>query len=185
MSAQTKRLGLFATALAIGSISLVACAANPITPANSNSNVAFITPDTAQFTPTPQFPVFTIGAWPSNPSPSTVDTITIYIICRVQDPTMKTPSLPPPKPVTVRVSIGPPINTGLQGTTDADGMAALAFSVNDSNAGQPVDVYVTANWNGQLYTARTYFTPSPGALPTATPQPTVVTGGSPTATATP
>lgn len=185
MRAQAKRLGLFAMALAIAAISLVACAVNPITPANNNSSVTFTTPDAAQFTPTPTFPGFTIGAWTSNPSPNTVDTITIYVVCRVQDPTMKTPSQPPPTPVTVQVSFGPPINTGLRGTTDADGMVALTYSLNDPNAGQPVDVYVTANWNGQLYTARTYFTPAPGAVPTATPKPTVVTGGTPTATSTP
>lgn len=179
---RSKRLGVVATGLAMLAIALAACAGSPISPSsNSPNNITFITPDASQYTATPIYPAFTIGAWVSNYSPNTVDTITIYAILRVQDPTMRTPAQPPPSQ-SVHVVIGPPVNTNLSGTSDADGIAAIPFNLNDSSVGQPVDIYVTTNWKGQLYTARTFFTPSPSTPPTATPQPTQGSGGTPTAT---
>jgi len=175
-----KRLGVIATALGLMALALAACAGNPInTPSSAPNDITFTTPDVSQYTPTPQYPPFTIGAWVSNYSPNTNDTITIYAILRVQDLTMRTPAQPPP-PQSVHVVIGPPVNTNLSGTTDQDGIVAIVFNVNDQTVGQPVDVYVTTSWKGQLYTARTFFTPSPSAAPTATPISTIVPGGTAT-----
>ncbi|HEY7833607.1 MAG TPA: hypothetical protein VIG30_08570 [Ktedonobacterales bacterium] len=186
MPARAGRLGLIATALAMGAIALVACTVSPASSPNGSSNVAnFITPDTAQFTPTPQFPPFTIGAQVIPFSPNPTGTITIYVWCRVQDVTMQTPAQPPPAGLQVRVAIGPPVNTNLTGNTDAQGLVAIPYVLNDQNVGQPVDVYVTATWKNVLYTARAFFTTGPTTPPTPTPLPTVNPAASPTVTATP
>lgn len=186
MPARAKRLGICVMALAILTFSLAACAINPISnPGGAANDITFVTPDAAQYTPTPKYPAFTIGAWVSDYSPSTTETITIYAILRVQDPAMQAPAQPPP-PQGVRVVIGPPVNANLQGTSGQDGIVAVPYNLNDSTVGQPVDIYVTASWKGQLYTARTFFTPAPSTPPTPTPQPTQSGGqSSPTPTATP
>lgn len=163
-------------ALTILSLALVACSAgvvpNPV--ANSGSlNYTFTTPNPAQYTATPTFPPFTIGAWPSNYSPNVNDNITIYVIVRVQDKTMQTPPKPPSTPVTVSVELSGPINASLSGTTSADGIAAVPYVVNDPYVGQPVLVTVTANYQGQTYVATTFFTAGPGTPPTPTGNATV------------
>lgn len=186
MPTRAGRLGVIATALAVGAIALVACTVSPSGSSNGSSNIAnFVTPDTSQFTPTPQFPPFTVGAQVYPLSPNPTGTITIYVWCRVQDVTMQTPAQPPPAGLQVRVAIGPPVNVNLTGSTDADGMVALPYTLNDPTVGTPVDVYVTVSWKGTLYTARAFFTTGPTTPPTPTPSPTVQAGDTPTPTATP
>jgi hypothetical protein len=179
------RTAVLAAALTILCVALVACSAaavpNPIVN-NASSDNSFVTPNPAQFTATPTFPTFTIGAWPSEYSPNENDTITIYAICRVQDPTMQAPSTPPPVPVTVTAQLSGPISATISGQTGTDGIAAIQYVLNDPFAGQPVLVTVTASYKGQTYVATTFFT----ASVTSPPTPTATTPGSkPTATPTP
>jgi hypothetical protein len=178
------RGAVLGAALTILSVALVACSAaavpNPIS--NNTANYTFTTPNPAAFTPTPTFPPFTIGAWPSNYSPNVNDTITIYVILRVQDRTMQTAPAPPPTPVGVTVQLSGPINDSLSGTTGTDGIAAIQYVVNDPYAGQPVTVTATANYSGQTYVATTFFTAGASTAPT----PTGGAGkGTPTVTPTP
>jgi hypothetical protein len=169
VSIHAKRLALLGTAMAILSVSLVACAANVASPINNApSDFTFSTPDTSQYTATPGFPVFTIGAWPSIYSPNVNDSITIYVICRVQDPTMQTPPTPPNPGVNVNVVLAGPINDSLHGTTDPQGIAAIPYTVNDPYVGQPVDITVSTVYKGQTYWARTFFTSGVSTTPTAT-----------------
>jgi hypothetical protein len=180
---QAKRMALLVSALAIMAVSLAACSGavgNPI--GNVPSDINFITPDAAQYTATPTFPPFTIGAWPSNPSPNVNDNITIYVICRVQDPAMLNPPMPPSNPVNVTVILDGPIHDTLHGTTDADGMAAIPYVVNDPYVGQPVDITVTATYQNRSYIARTFFTSGVSTPPTATPKPGTTPATTPTST---
>jgi hypothetical protein len=179
------RTAILGAALTILCVALVACSASALpSPVSNNASGinSFVTPNPAQYTPTPKFPTFTVGAWPSEYSPNINDTITIYAICRVQDPTMQTPSVPPPTPVQVTAQLSGPISASVAGTTGTDGIAAMQYVVNDPYAGQPVLVTVTANYQGHIYVATTFFTPSPGTPPTPTG---TVPGGTPTVSPTP
>jgi hypothetical protein len=170
MRNQARRFALLVTAMTILATSLVACSAGGGNQSsNFPSDITFTTPDTSQYTPTPQFPPFTIGAWVSNYSPNITDNITIYVICRVQDASMQTPSRPPSQPLAVTVILSGPINDTLSGTTGSDGIAAIPYTVNDPYVGQPVDITAKAVWNGTAYYARTFFTSAPWTPPTATP----------------
>ena len=189
MRGNTRRLGLLLASLFLIAVAVVACAApQPPTPNTSNSGEnganVFRTPNESLNTATPTFPGFTMGAWPSQYSPGNNDTITIYVICRIQDPTMQSP----PKPaagVTVTVTFlradGQNVNIPSQAEqTGSDGIAAFSVQVNDPASGIPVQVSATAGYNGVGYTAQTFFTPNPlAATPTATGQ------ASPSATAGP
>ncbi len=175
---QARRLGLLFTSLFLIGIAVVACAA-PAAPATSsssnngnNANNVFHTPDPNQQSPTPTFPGFTVGAWPSNYSPGNNDNITIYVICRIQDPTMQTPPKPAPG-LHVIVSFTPAGNAAfnqspLTGTTGSDGIAAVPLQLSDPTSGVPIIVQVSVTYQGVTYTAETFFTPNPQAKPTPT-----------------
>ena len=186
--APARRFALLVSVVFLLAVTLVACSAPAasVTPSNVNTNGGvnqFRTP--VPPTPPPTFPPFTMGAWPSNYSPGNNDTITIYVLCRIQDTTMQNPPQPAPN-VAVHVTF----DTGQsgQGTTDASGLAAVQFTINDPSSGLPVNVTISANFGGQPYTAQTFFTPSPLAQPTATANPNATPttpGGTPSTTATP
>jgi hypothetical protein len=167
MPVQAKRFALLVFALGIIAVSLVACQ----TPSSANSGgsntILIPTPNTSTLTPTPKFPGFTVGAWPSNFSPNLNDTITIYVVCRIQDPSMQGPSHPPPAGVQVNVSVRSPINQDFTARTGADGYATVTFSYNDPNPGQPVIVDVTTSYPGSP-PAQTFFTPGVNTAPTPT-----------------
>lgn len=168
MSVQARRFSLLIIALGIIATSLVACQ-TPSSATSGGSNAILIpTQNAASVTPTPKFPQFTIGAWPSDFSPDLNGTITIYIVCRVQDQSMKGPSQPPPAGQTVTVNIGPPISGQYTKQTTADGYAVVTFAYNDPNPGQPVIVSVSTVWNNVNYKAQTFFTPGPTVRPTPT-----------------
>jgi hypothetical protein len=159
--------------------SLVACSAAGAVPSNNGPNdIVFTTPDTSKYTPTPQFPPFTVGAWVSNFSPNINDNITIYVICRVQDASMQTPSRPPSSTVNVNVILTGPINDSLNGKTGPDGIAAIPYAVNDPYVGQPVTITANVVWQGHTYSAQSFFTSAPWTAATATPS----SGKPPTAT---
>jgi hypothetical protein len=181
MPVQAKRLALLMIALGIIAVSLVACQA-PSSASSGGSNTILIpTPNTSNLTPTPKFPGFTVGAWPSNFSPNLNDTVTIYVVCRIQDQSKQGPSHPPPAGVQVNVSVGGPINQNFTARTGADGYATVTFNFNDPNPGQPVVVDVTTNYPGSP-AAQTFFTPGVNTAPTPTTAPDT---GTPTVSAGP
>jgi hypothetical protein len=192
MRLNARRFGLLFAAGLVLSLAVVACATPQATTpslsnnssSNSSSNNVFHTPNPSLNSPTPTFPGFTVGAWPSNYSPNNNDTLTIYVICRIQDPTMQQP----PKPaqgVTVVVNFNPagPAAVNLapvSGVTGSDGIAAFTFQLNDPTSGVPIVVQASATFQGATYTAQTFFTPNPEAKPSPTAGPgsgTPGTGG--------
>lgn len=171
MAQQVRRFAIMLMALSMLSVALVACQATAITPPGSGggpgSTLTFSTSAANAVSPTPTFPLFTIGAWPSNYSPGNPDTITIYVICRVQDPTMQSPAVPPNPGVSVTIFVGGAINQTLTATTGADGIATAQLAFSDPDPGVPVVVQVSASYRNQTYKNQTFFTP--GATFTATP----------------
>lgn len=168
MSAHVKRFALLMGALAVVAVALVACqtpSTNVQSPGQNGVNV-FHTPTPPA--PTPTFPPFTIGAWPSNFSPNDGQTITIYVLCRVQDQSMNGPASPPAPGVSVNISVS---GSGGNAVTGPDGLATYSVQVN-SPAGQPVVVTVSATYQGKTYQNTTFYTPSPANAPkpTATPK---------------
>jgi len=181
MATHSRRWALLLLALATLLVALVACEApNNAPPASSGNTGAIIisTPAGASSSPTPVFPPFTIGAWPSDTTPDSSATITIYVICQMQDPSMTTPSKPAIG-VKVRVSILDPINQTFTKTTGKDGIATVNVNFKDSHPGQPVTVNVSTTWKGVNYTRQIYFTPAPQAKPSPSP------GGTPNPVGTP
>jgi hypothetical protein len=172
VSTQARRIGLLAMALTFMAMLLVACTGNPVavTPNSGGGGLNFQTPDTAQNTATPTFPPFTVGVWVSNYSPNVNDTITIYVITRVQDITnMTNPPHPPAPGLQVNIILEGPINGSLTGQTGVDGIAAISYPVNDPYVGQPVTIIAHVQYGGKPYSAQSFFTSSPGTAPTATP----------------
>lgn len=167
MSVHAKRFALLIIAFGVIAVSLVACQ-TPNVGTDSSNTILIPTPNSANVTPTPKFPVFTIGAWPSNFAPQLNDTVTIYVVCRVQDPSMQGPSHPPPS-LTVIINVGAPINQQFSVRTGADGYATKAFSFNDPTPGQPVIVGISTVYSGTPYNAQTFFTPGPNSQPSPTP----------------
>jgi hypothetical protein len=174
MTEHTKRLALMGLALAALAVALAGCqspSSQLALPAGNGGGVStFHTPVQNLGTPTPTFPAFTMGAWPSNYSPANNDTITIYVLCRVQDPTK-----PPAQSLSITLVLNGPISGTYTGNTDADGMAAIPVTINDPYSGQPVTVVASTTYQGQSYTAATFFTPAPTAIPS--PSPGTVTPG--------
>jgi hypothetical protein len=175
---RVKRVAVGLVALCGLAVALVGCQSAPIpgvVNGGGSSTIQIVTPNPGQLSPTPTFPPFTIGAWPSNYSPNNQDTITIYVICRVQPADMQGPSKVA-SGLQVSVDVGPPVNNHFSGTTDNDGMAAIQVPINDPKSGTPVTVTVNANYNNQTFTATTFFTPSPMANGTPTPTVTATPG---------
>ncbi|HEV8194274.1 MAG TPA: hypothetical protein VGP82_22720 [Ktedonobacterales bacterium] len=170
MAIHQRRWALLLLALATLLVSLVACQApgGSSTPPGNTGAIIISTPVGDSASATPVFPPFTIGAWPSDTTPNVSDTITIYVICQMQDPSMNTPSKPAIG-LKVRVSILDPINQSFTKTTGADGIAAVKLSFKDSRPGTPVTVNVSTNWKGVNYTRQIYFTPAPQAKPSPSP----------------
>lgn len=190
MGLRLRRFAIMVVALSVMSVALVACQTSTITGSSGGSgvgkNFTLITPPPGgSGSPTPTFPPFTIGAWPSSYSPSNPDTITIYAICRVQDPSMQNPPSPPSQGVSVTFLIGAPINQSATATTGSDGIATTQVAFSDSNPGTPVIVTVTAQYNGGSYTNETFFTPGALFTPTPTAGPNTTPGAGATPSATP
>ncbi len=188
MSPRARRYGVFFCALCVFAFALVGCQAPGLTgggTTNQSGGILISTPDTTHLTPTPQFPPFTIGAWPSNYSPNSNDTITLYVLCRVQNQAMTGPSTPPPSALQIDVNVGSPVNQHYSGSTDRNGLAAIPITINDPAAGQPVTVSVSTNYGGQTYSADTFFTPAPAAQPSPSPTAPAAPGTTPPASGTP
>lgn len=175
MGLQARRFAILAVALSVISVALVACQAPAVSGTSggttSSNGFIFTTPGANPGSPTPAFPAFTIGAWPSNYSPNNPDTITIYVICRTQDPSMKTPAQPPNPPAQVTILIGAPINQTATVTTGPDGIATTQVAFSDPKPGVPVIVTVTSNYGNIQYSNQTFFTPGANVPPTPTAGP--------------
>jgi hypothetical protein len=187
MRTQARRLALVAAALLALSALLAACAtpsAPTIAPQSGGQINVFRTPNPANASPTPTFPPFTVGAWPSDYSPPNNAHLTIYVLCRIQPPD---PSQPPKVApgIPVEVDFGPPVNQSKTATTGGDGLAPVPFDLNDPQSGTPVTVTITATYNGDQYKAETFFTPNPTAMPTPTPKPGSTPTGTPSASPSP
>lgn len=168
MSVHARRFALLLIAFGTIAVSLVACQTPSSANSGSGNTVLIPTVNTSNLTPTPKFPPFTIGTWPSNFSPELNDTITIYIVCRVQDDTMQGPSHPPPAGLIINVNVGNPVGGTYSTRTGADGYAVQVINFNDPTPGQPVIVSVSTTYNNVTYHAETFFTPGPTAAPTPT-----------------
>jgi hypothetical protein len=183
---RARRFVTLLAAFAFLSVTLVACQVTGTNSGNNNASgsggYTFTTPNAASQSPTPKFPTFTIGAWPSNYSPQPLDNITIYVLCRVQPTNMSGPATAPNGPLTITVQVEAPINQVYHGTTDANGLAAIPVSFSDSKPGTPVQVIVSTQWNGQPYSNSTFFTPGATLKPSPTPTGSVTPGASPSAT---
>ncbi|HUY78336.1 MAG TPA: hypothetical protein VMV29_16305 [Ktedonobacterales bacterium] len=185
MVIQAKQFALLVVAMCVIAVALVGCQVSGAAGGSGTGSTYVIsTPNTASNSPTPTFPPFTVGAWPSNYSPNNNDNITIYVICRVQNQSMTGPAQPPSSSLSVRVVIGSPVNQNYSGATDADGLAAIPITFNDPSAGQPVTVDAYVTYSGVTYHAATFFTPSPNA-PTPTAGPKGTPGATPGVTPTP
>ena len=183
VSVHARRFALLLVALSTLSVTLVACQLSSPSGGSgtdTGSTLTFQTPNASKLSPTPTFPPHTCGAWVSNFSPQALDNITIYVVCRVQNPAMTGPATAPTAPLTLTAQVGSPLNMTVSGKTDANGMAAIPLSFSDPNPGTPVVVTIfSGNW---AQPCQTFFTP--GATYTPTPKPTATggPGGTPTAT---
>lgn len=186
MGHQARRFIIMVAALSVLSVALVACQATAVTGGGATGGAGSFTLTTpGAGSPTPTFPPFTIGAWPSNYSPGNPDTITIYVICRVQDKTMMTAPQPPNPGVAVTILVGAPINQSATVTTGTDGIAATQVAFSDPTPGTPVIVQVTAQYNNVSYTNQTFFTPGATFTPTPSAAPNTTPGTTPGTTPTP
>ena len=175
MTLRMKRFALLLVAVAVLAVAFAACSA-PATPAGAlpgagSGNVnGFHTPNPTDGSPTPAFSPFTIGAWPSNYSPGASDTVTIYVVARIQDQTMLTPPRPAPG-LTIDFIAGDPVRQSGSGQTGPDGIATWTLTFKDQPPGIPVTVSINTSYNQQQYHAETFFTPGVNIAPTPTPPP--------------
>ena len=171
-----RRFAILMVAMSTLSVTLVACQVTGATPgagSDTTSGFTFSTPNPKNLSPTPTFPPHTCGAWPSNYTPQALDNITIYVVCRAQDPPMTHPAQPPSAPVTLTVQVSAPINKQLTATTDSNGTAAIPLSFTDPSPGTPVQVTIySSNWAAPcqtFFTPGATYTPTPKASPSVTP----------------
>jgi len=166
--------------LCVLAIALVACDSSPVPGASNGNGVVpgFKTPNPGLFTPTPTFPPFTVGAWPSNYSPQKNDTVTIYVLCRVQIASMDKPSTPPSSALSVHLNV-PDLSKQADGNTDAEGLAAIPITYVGAATGKPVRVYISVTYKNKVYTAETLFTPDVAHPPTPTVSPSPSASPSP------
>ena len=185
MRTHTRQLGLFGTLLFLTAVVLAACAAPsvPVNTTTGNGGNGFRTPNPNAASPTPTFPPYTVGAWPSNYSPANNETMTIYVLCKQQPTNQNGPGVPVVN-TPVDIYIGAPVNRdiGNKPVTDSTGLAAATFDLNDPSSGTPVVVDVTVTMGGKVYHAETFFTPNPTQAPTPTAGPSTTPTGTGTAT---
>ena len=192
MRTHGRRFGLLGTLLFLLAVILAACAAPTVagtTTTGSGINV-FRTPNPNDVSPTPTFPPFTVGAWPSNYSPANNEHMTIYVLCKQQPTNQAGPATPVPLNTPVDIYIGAPVNRdiddghGHKPVTDSTGLATGQFDLNDPQSGLPVTVSVTVTLGNKSYHAETFFTPNPTQAPTPTPGPSTTPTGTVTVTPT-
>jgi hypothetical protein len=191
----TRRWALLLVALSFLAVALAACGLPGDYPL-STMNAALVSTPIGGSSPTPAFSPFTIGAWPSNSMPEVGESVTIYVICQLQDPTMASSSKPAAGQ-TVYVRLLDPVNRTFKGATDGGGIAKVRIAYSHARAQTPITIIVTTSWKGKTYQSGTSFTPTSPTSPTGpsedgTPQPgatppsaTATPGSQPEPTATP
>jgi hypothetical protein len=199
METPARRWALILPALAILMVSLSACQlAGPnafLGSSKSAPSLVMSTPTAGSAAATPTGALFTIGAWPSNSMPRRNERIMIYIVCRVQDPTMNGPGMPAAG-IKVQVRVLDPLNRSYSGTTNSGGMARVPIAFHNARIGLPITVDVAAIWHHVTYQSQTSFTPAPGGRPShlssggtpghgKTPTPAPTAGPRPKPTVTP
>jgi hypothetical protein len=189
-----RRWALLLVALALLAVALVACGLPNANSSLPSAGAAMMSTPVGAAAATPSFSPFTIGAWPSNSMPGEGESVTIYVICRVQDPTMVGPSAPAVGQ-TVYVRLLDPVNRTFKGTTGSDGIARVPVTYGHARANVPILAEALSGWKGTMYQSQTSFTPTsataspadgtptPGETPSATAIATPAE--SPSATATP
>lgn len=159
----------FLLLLAVLAVLLAACSASLVNdPGQGQGTIALHTPS---LSPTPTTPPYTIGAFASNPSPGTSDTVTIYVIFHFGGK--------PQGQAGVSLFFHSYQGSGIDQLnsqagvrqTANDGWAAFTLTYTNLPNQSPVLVDVTVQYNGQSYQQHTaaFFTPVQGA---ATPSPT-------------
>ena len=178
-----RRWALLLVACAMLAVALVACGLPNASSSLPSAGAAIMSTPVGGASATPSFSPFTIGAWPSNSMPGKGESVTIYVICRIQDPTMVGPSAPAVGQ-TVYVRLLDPVNRTFKGTTDSDGIARVPVTFSHARANAPILAEALSRWKGTMYQSQTSFTPT-SASSTADDTPTPGETPSATATATP
>jgi hypothetical protein len=162
----------FLLSLAVLAVLLAACSASLVNdPGQGQGTIALHTPS---LSPTPTAPPYTIGAYASNPSPRTSDTVTIYVIFHL----LQNGSSKPVGGASVSLYCHTyggngidQLNSQAGGKQTAnDGWAAFTLTYTNLPSQSPVLVDVTVQANGQTYTQKgaAFFTPLQGSV---TPSP--------------
>jgi hypothetical protein len=128
------------------------------------SGVIIAPPVAQSTTPTPATPVYQIGTWVSNNTPSSGGTVTVYV--RVVQGMQGAPGIP------VTVSVQSPGSSKNYGPTrtDSTGIAKFTVRYGSASGSDPVFVTATANVSGQTLSAQTTFVPVSGSTqPSGTP----------------
>jgi len=173
-------------ALALLAVCLVACQA-PGSAADqgkkTSGNLVLSTAVGGSPSATPTLPPLFISVWTSTMAPGTSDSLTIYVLCMVQDPALGE-LVGPAVGLPVRLRLSSPINQSYTATTSRDGLAQVRVSFTGVHPGQPVIVEVAATWHGATYRGQTVFMPGAGGAPSPTPSPasTPTPASSPTET---
>lgn len=162
--------------------SLVACEMNT---GRSNIPTSMLSASGTQasVSPTPEFPPFTIGVWPSDMAPAIHESVTVYVICRIQDPTMISPARPAVGQQ-VRVNVLDATRHSYTATTNSAGIAVVHIAFSALRPGMPILVEAVTRWHDATYRGQTSFTPAPSYSPPPPPPTTPVPAPKPTPTAT-
>jgi hypothetical protein len=182
MATHARRWALLSLALAMLALGLVACQAPDSAAARGKSGNIVVSPAVAgSSSPTPTLSPLTIGVWTSTMTPGARDTITIYVLCMLQDPS-RGRLTGPAVGIAIRVRLSDPVNQSFTGTTGRDGLAQVRVSFTDAHPGKPVIVDVVTVWHGMTYQGQTYFLPGAGGVPSPTPSPSPSLTPSPAST---
>ncbi len=149
---------------------LAGCSLGGPPPAQGGNNNGVVVVTGQNATPA-AFPPFTVGAWVFNASPQIGEPDRVYVLTRVQDPTMQKPAQPPAQPVQVTVLID---GVSQSAQTDSGGFAVFPFNAQDTHQ-VPSVIRVLASYNGQSYQTTTFYTSLPSVMvtpgPSTTPTP--------------
>ncbi len=158
--------------LAVLAVFLAGCSVSLVNDPGQGQRTAVL--HTPSLSPTPTAPPYTIGAYASNPSPRTSDTVTIYVIFHM----MQNGSSKPVGGASVSLYFHTyggngidQLNSQAGGKQTAnDGWAAFTLTYTNLPNQSPVLVDVTVQANGQTYIQKSaaFFTPLQGSV---TPSP--------------
>jgi hypothetical protein len=190
MAKHTRRWAPLLLALVLLALCLVACQAPGSADAQGKTGKLLISTAVAgSSSPTPTLPPFTIGVWtspttPTTPTPGARESLTIYVLCIVQDPARGGP-IGPAVGLQLGVRLSGPITQSFTATTGRDGLAQVRVSFAAAHPGKPVTVDVVTTWQGVTYQEHTFLMLGAGGVPTPTPTPSPAATSSPATSPTP